>query len=407
MSPLAPDLFTAVGMTAVAALLLAGVVHVQTAAPSSASVRFAVVHHVLFATACITWAWHLQVQDAASVLVIALLLLSAALANLTIAVQRLQACAHHRREIITAALPITALLLVAAWDYFFASSWLHSTFACILALQSVYLAVCIVRMRQALPGHGWKILASSAGFYALTVGLATYALSGLNVEDAGLSERSASAPLLWLLCMLPMLMQAMACFGYLRLLHDRDHAAEQGLSQLDALTQLPNRAALVPHLQQAIEHAATQGEPLAVMVLDIDHFKSVNDSYGHLVGDHVIQRIGRTLMQQARIGDFSARYGGEEFVVVLPNTTARDAFHLAERLCKAVRKSPMPLPSGKLLHITVSVGVYAGQPTHGNAWERLVAAADEAMYVAKRSGRDRVAMSAAIQAVQATSTATV
>lgn len=192
----------------------------------------------------------------------------------------------------------------------------------------------------------------------------------------------------------------MGSVGFLMMLRDREYAVQQGLSQIDPLTKLPNRAALLQQLQLSIDHAAQHGQPLAIMVLDIDHFKSVNDSYGHLIGDHVIQGIARTLQEQARGSDFSARYGGEEFVVVLPNTNAREAFHIAERLCQAVRTCPMPLPSGKLLHTTISIGLYADNPTHGSLWERWVGAADEAMYRAKNNGRDRVFMSTPVKAMQ-------
>ncbi len=118
------------------------------------------------------------------------------------------------------------------------------------------------------------------------------------------------------------------------------------------------------------------------MVLDIDHFKQVNDNHGHLVGDQVIQWLVRVLRQHIRSTDFAGRYGGEEFVLVLPTTATR----------QAVRQSPLALADGRVLPLSISVGVYAGIPPPGCRWQELIELADQAMYVAKHQGRDQVSL---------------
>ncbi|MEG0044323.1 MAG: GGDEF domain-containing protein, partial [Massilia sp.] len=167
---------------------------------------------------------------------------------------------------------------------------------------------------------------------------------------------------------------------------------DQDKARLDPLTQLPNRTALVQGLLDAMAQAVRTGTPLSVMVLDIDFFKRINDSHGHLVGDRVIQSVAHTLQSQLRKGDLAARYGGEEFVLLLPHTHAAEALPLAQRLCDAVRLSPLQLSTGPRLEFTISVGVYTAQLQQPGPWEALVAAADAAMYEAKRNGRNQVVL---------------
>ena len=173
------------------------------------------------------------------------------------------------------------------------------------------------------------------------------------------------------------------------MLRDRQSALEQDKAKLDYLTQLPNRAALVENLVFSTQQATKQQQPLSLLVIDIDHFKNFNDTYGHLAGDQVIQQVAQILAQQCRSTDLAARYGGEEFVVVLPNTPLQGAEMLANRLCEIVRAHVVRLKTGENLHVTISVGVYSGIPTLQNHWENLIDYADTAMYTAKQRGRNQ------------------
>ena len=164
------------------------------------------------------------------------------------------------------------------------------------------------------------------------------------------------------------------------------------LADTDELTGLPNRRALLALAAQADRSAAGAGLPLALLVVDIDHFKRVNDVHGHAAGDGVLRHVAQSLSAALREGDRLGRLGGEEFVAVLPGAGLAEATAVAERMRAAVAAAPAPV--GPLtVACTVSVGV-ATAPA-GGALEVLLGRADAALYQAKADGRDRVAVAAA------------
>ena len=126
--------------------------------------------------------------------------------------------------------------------------------------------------------------------------------------------------------------------------------------------------------------------PLALLLLDLDHFKQVNDQYGHAAGDQVLAGVGTALRSVLRARDFAGRNGGEEFAVLLPDTDIAAALEIAERVRAAIAEVTLP---GTGVPVTVSIGV-AGFPGHASTLERLDRLADAALYVAKRQGRNRV-----------------
>ncbi len=155
----------------------------------------------------------------------------------------------------------------------------------------------------------------------------------------------------------------------------------------DALTGQPNRRALDVLLAQQIEAAnGNAGLPLSVLLLDIDHFKRINDVHGHGIGDDALRAFARRVQSQLREGDVCARYGGEEFVVVLPDTPLPVALQVAERLRSAMAETP--LLKAPLLPVTVSIG--AAQFEAGQSAAALLDLADQAAYAAKRAGRNQV-----------------
>ena len=159
----------------------------------------------------------------------------------------------------------------------------------------------------------------------------------------------------------------------------------------DGLTGLSNRRAFDQFLDTAWRHSMRQGHPVGLLLIDVDHFKSYNDTYGHPMGDSCLQRVARVLQEHARRSlDLVARYGGEEFVVVLPDTGAPHAIQLAHRISKAVRALKIPSESGINGIVTISVGVAALTPRRGIDSDVLVEQADSALYRAKRGGRDSV-----------------
>lgn len=168
----------------------------------------------------------------------------------------------------------------------------------------------------------------------------------------------------------------------------RLHAQLERLAAFDALTSLVNRRTFDEALNRELERARRTGESVSLVVLDIDHFKRVNDTHGHAMGDAVLRHFGRELALAARESDLPARFGGEEFVVLLTACDAGDALEAADRLRRASVSGDCPLP------ITASAGV-ATFPAQARDAASLFAAADAALYAAKEGGRDRVVSSVA------------
>jgi diguanylate cyclase len=161
-------------------------------------------------------------------------------------------------------------------------------------------------------------------------------------------------------------------------------------SLTDPLTGLGNRKYFDRSIDIAVQNAIASGEPLSLLMFDIDHFKSFNDSYGHLTGDQVLRLVGMSLKQTIKGQDITARYGGEEFVVVLPNTALRQALTVADHIRRAIMAKELKKKStGEILgRVTISVGVSMLKP--GDDVPSLIERADACLYAAKRNGRNRV-----------------
>ena len=168
------------------------------------------------------------------------------------------------------------------------------------------------------------------------------------------------------------------------------------LSRNDALTGLINRRAADEVLEQEERRVRRLAGRLAVLMIDIDHFKRLNDAHGHAVGDRALQHLAAVMASQLRDVDHLARWGGEEFVAVLPATSAEEAEHIAQRLCERVRQVPL-VHEGRRLALTASVGVSDWQGAD-DCLPDLLARADRALYRAKDQGRDRVCVEPPIAA---------
>jgi diguanylate cyclase (GGDEF)-like protein len=164
------------------------------------------------------------------------------------------------------------------------------------------------------------------------------------------------------------------------------------LAYIDGLTGIFNRRYFEMRIAEEMERARRYGSSLAVIMLDIDHFKRLNDEFGHLLGDEVLRQVSSVFSQQLRKIDVVCRYGGEEFAVLLPQTTAEQAFSVAEKLRREVAGYRFP---GVPRAITISAGT-AAHPFHGNFRDEVIRAADAALYAAKQAGRNCVRVAAAV-----------
>ncbi|MEE2952078.1 MAG: PleD family two-component system response regulator [Pseudomonadota bacterium] len=161
------------------------------------------------------------------------------------------------------------------------------------------------------------------------------------------------------------------------------------LAVIDGLTGLHNRRFLDAHLDRAVKQASRRNGSFAVLLADLDHFKSINDRFGHDVGDAVLREFSRRLETSIRASDLACRVGGEEFAVLMPNADIRMAIAGAERVRETISTCPVVLPDGQSLDVTLSAGV-AVFPDDGESPLTLMRRADEALYRAKHAGRNRV-----------------
>jgi len=160
------------------------------------------------------------------------------------------------------------------------------------------------------------------------------------------------------------------------------------LSIVDGLTQLYNSRHFYNQLRMEIDRADRYGQPLTLLLLDLDDFKQFNDAYGHIEGDHVLLRLGQVVKRCLRQTDAAYRYGGEEFTILLPMTTNADGFVTAERIRTEFKKEPFSPGPGQDVHVTVSIGLAQYKPQED--MKTFVHRVDQLMYQGKKNGKDRV-----------------
>jgi diguanylate cyclase (GGDEF)-like protein len=188
--------------------------------------------------------------------------------------------------------------------------------------------------------------------------------------------------------------------GFLLLLHNTYQNNELAsmnnelaqLSMLDALTGIPNRRAFDAEFRNAWETSMVKKQPLSLLMIDLDHFKQLNDKHGHAFGDIALEHVARTIRETLRgEQDIVARYGGEEFVALLPHQSLPQATRIAERLCATIRAAKLsPQVKGLEVNLTTSIGAASTIPVAGITPIELLRAADKALYEAKNRGRNQV-----------------
>jgi diguanylate cyclase (GGDEF)-like protein len=175
--------------------------------------------------------------------------------------------------------------------------------------------------------------------------------------------------------------------------HVRDAHRMRIMALTDELTRLPNRRAVFASSEEQLTKSKESGEPFAIVAFDIDHFKRINDTWGHAAGDRVLQRVAQACRAALRPNDRIGRTGGEEFLVLLPGTRVQDALHVAERLRAAVEKTDNS-DIDPSLRVTISLGVTEWSSADTTI-EKIAGRADDVLYRAKAGGRNRVELAVA------------
>lgn len=247
------------------------------------------------------------------------------------------------------------------------------------------LQVLLDRRRPVLGRGRWMLVVGAAVLGGILL------LRALGMLLGRLEAGDALANYQWQAMLVLVAMVAVLSFGlgfvYMNL--ERAERRSFELAMRDALTGLANRRAILDLLRSGLARARRQGQWLSVLMVDIDHFKAVNDNHGHQAGDAVLRQVAQTLASRLRAQDQIGRFGGEEFLVLLPDTQAEGARVLADALRQAVQLSHTDW-DGQQIVVTISIGVCGCLPGERDGPESLIAAADRAMYQAKRLGRNRV-----------------
>ena len=259
--------------------------------------------------------------------------------------------------------------------------------ALVLSLQSLQLAWVMWQRWHSTPGRGkWFVLAALA---LITVALLVRAVANAT-GILTLQSVVENHPLQSMVFISVMVFNVLANFGMVVMVKESADARNETLALTDELTGLHNRRHIQHTLHQQLAQAQRSGQPLGLLLLDVDWFKRINDEHGHLSGDRVLRELAAHLRAELRTQDIIGRWGGEEFMALLPGTSLAQAQQLAERLRQSIERVRFHGHDGQSLQVSVSMGVHSSQyGAHASA-EQLVREADGALYRAKAQGRNRV-----------------
>lgn len=288
------------------------------------------------------------------------------------------------RALIWGPVLILPLLLTALHDHIQGRVVLV---ALVLTLQAALTVHVLLQRRQETPGRGqYFVIAAYGVLIAMLLGRVALSYTGGlrlgSITDSNLVQ--AATFVLATLCLM------LISLGLVLMTKEQADARNRRLALQDDLTGLNNRRFIFEVLGQQLALAERHGWPMALLIVDVDHFKRVNDTHGHLIGDQVLRELAACIRSRLRAQDIAGRWGGEEFIVLLPDTDANGATVLAEDLRLAVQQLRCLDPQGRPLPLTVSIGLHAQPQPTSRQRDELLAAADQAMYQAKRLGRNRV-----------------
>lgn len=257
----------------------------------------------------------------------------------------------------------------------------------ILSYQVALILWALHRPGNLIVGRGRMIMA-----IALMVGMASMAYRGMALwfgwhEVTPFQSRDSLNTLFYMINYLGMIFLA---FGFVLGSVEQSAEMNRRIAREDSLTGLANRRALFEAMDRLFAIAGAAGQPLSLMIIDVDHFKQVNDRFGHQVGDAVLKQVAETIKQRLRGNDIVGRIGGEEFLAVLPDTPPNGAIRVAEELRQTLAAKPV-VKEGHEIEVTISIGLYCSERLASTeTTDAMIAAADEALYLAKTKGRNRI-----------------
>ncbi len=257
----------------------------------------------------------------------------------------------------------------------------------IFAFQIVLVGRALLSDRETRGGRAWRLLFAGIMLIVLVLAMrAAVALSGYS-DFAQPHNNVALHPVQLIAFIAAMATALLGSVGFVLMVKERTDREIMHLAMTDSLTQIANRRALIEHAEHAL--ARRSGLPLALLMIDVDHFKLINDTHGHPAGDEVLRKIARLLTARLRGHDFLGRYGGEEFCVVAPETDTAGALALAESLRETIASASFA-PELAALSVTVSIGISRCPPDTTRGLKEVLMEADAALYAAKQSGRNKV-----------------
>ncbi len=257
----------------------------------------------------------------------------------------------------------------------------------IFFIQLLFIARALLSGQDARAGRAWRLLFGGAVMLMVVMSLRMLTALAGHGEIAQITNHVALQPVQLMAFIAVMAASLLGSIGFVLMVKERSDREIMLLAMTDSLTQIPNRRALMEQAEHAL--ARRSGLPLALMMIDVDHFKRINDVYGHPAGDEVLRKVAVRLRERMRGQDMLGRYGGEEFCVTVPDTDISGALNLAESLRESI--SSMPFSTEYIeLSITVSIGISFCPSNVTRTLGEVLAEADSALYTAKKAGRNKV-----------------
>src|SRR5690606_25896790 len=234
-----------------------------------------------------------------------------------------------------------------------------------------------------------SLLANIGLSYASALGIIPYAPTIRDAQIVGGDLALFWATMMYLFTAPHIILMIMLSYYLLRRWREREDEVRL-LSMTDSLTGVSNRRSILSHLNREQDRSRHFGPGLSVIMVDMDHFKHINDTWGHPVGDRVLVEAAKVLKEAVRQNDMVGRFGGEEFLIVLPGTDIEGARFLAERCRERINKLQFEMADGTMLRLTVSLGLYCNMENRNISVDEMLRLADDALYQAKRNGRNQV-----------------